>query len=146
MTHVIDALNGGVKIRSCADKEGFGISAIAPGKQKVYQEFSGDSYEALLKQLWTGYLVRGKQPELLGHEIPHSGLIGESLHYIAPNSFYIPSETTPLAPRGERFLHWLKSQEKDISARMGEIDYDKFSGELDDILRIHLDRKYDKKR
>ncbi|MCK4670501.1 MAG: hypothetical protein KAT43_04820 [Nanoarchaeota archaeon] len=141
MSKFLSTLDGKVTIKSCADWEGFGLSVLHEEKGKIdYKEFSWHEYGILLRQAWEEYITKGQKPELAGHTLSDDGLVTETLHYIAPNSFTHPAGPT-LPSDQESFIYWLKSQSPRISQIINEQAFDFLDSELDVILRMNLERK-----
>lgn len=110
------------------------------GSDKSYKF---EEYCDLLGGLWDEYIIRAERPKLLGIEISDEGLITETRHCLAPNSWWPPpGDGAPLTAYRESLLYWLQSQAPQIQARIGNLASKRLKEELEDILRVHLERKH----
>ena len=140
MSEPLTTLDEKVVIRSFAYLEGFKLSAIHEEKGKLdCKEFSWESYGSLLKRLWEDYIIKGWKPELLGYALSDKVLVTETLHYIAPASFN--NREVILPPNQESLIYWLKLQNSNIAARIGNEAFQNLDKGLDYILLINLGRK-----
>jgi len=115
-------------------KRGKELAEIAQGSYPMAE------YGKLIKTLWEDYLRSGEKPKLLGQTLSDDGFVIETLHYIAPGVFTCPGGPM-LDDSRESFLYWLKAEAKSIGLQIDEKEVSYLNGELEDILRIHLERK-----
>ena len=113
---------------------------IRKGETIAEGSWSMDEYGILIKRLWEAYINSREKPKLLGQTLSDKGLAAETLHYIAPNVFFLP-HCGPLDDSRECFLYWLKSESPRIRKRIGKNEFDYLNRELETILRMHLERK-----
>ena len=108
---------------------------MVAGSQK---EYTYQEYGILLKTLWENYLNKREKPKLLELTLTDAGLINETLHYIAPGSFWGRGS---LDDEHESFLYWLKSQDGKIRVIVSNEDFVYFERNLEDYIQAHLIRK-----
>lgn len=140
MSEDIPTASDGVTIHSTAHNGAYHLS-VDRGEYVINRgSYPVGEYGKLLRELWEGYLERGERPRLLGHTLTDDGLAIETIHFLAPNSFYGPCSDEPLNNSREQFVYWLKTQLPRIQERIGEEEAVSIDGATDYILALHLGR------
>jgi hypothetical protein len=102
------------------------------------QEYGYEEYCGVLKKLWGDYVSKGEKPKLLGLTLSDDGLVIETLHCLAPAAW---DYSSPIPHYRESFVYWLKSKSPEIRARIGKNEFDHLDGNLESILRSHIESK-----
>ena len=137
MSEELETKQPGVVIDSIASGGKYHLTTGA-----VEKTYTMDEYIGVIKGLWENYIAQGKEPSLVGVPITDLALVHETLHCIAPNSFYA-SDGWKLPENREQFAYWLLSEENmaGIRRRIDGDDFESLVTNLEDILRLNLERK-----
>lgn len=134
-------------------RKGVSIISLASLDERYYLEARDDrnnplgrasysfrEYRELIKTLWENYLDKEEIPKLLDFPLSDSGIIGETLHCIAHDNFYV-NNSFFLDEDSESLLYWLKLNQGKVREKIGEKLFEVLDSVLDEILLIQSQRQ-----
>ncbi|MBW2966221.1 hypothetical protein KY342_03910 [Candidatus Woesearchaeota archaeon] len=144
MSKEISTLVKDIVINSLAKDGKYRLRVVQDGRVTAYNTLSYKEYGKLLKDLWDNYINKGEKPQLLEQNLPDTSLVDETLHFIAPDSFFWP-DGLPLEDYRESFIYWIKSNYDKIRSSINDESFKSLDCFIDGILKMHLARKQKKK-
>lgn len=83
MSEEFQTLTEGVKIHSLGTGTHYLVSSFGKVETKRSARYSNSEYATLLKEEWLA-LLDGKNPKILGYQIPKKSLAEETIHFLSP--------------------------------------------------------------
>ncbi len=142
MSEDIQTINDDIIVDSLASNGKYHLSSFKKGVGMLKEiSYPYEEYGILIRKLWEDLLERNIKPQLLEQTLTDDGFGIETLHYIAPNSFYFPTDDFILDWGRESLTYWLKLQSPNIKKLFSPALFRGFDRSLNEIIRINITRK-----